>query len=68
MLAHNAVSVLKQKFMYKGITIEYVINFKCLGVHIGTKFGWGTFIDDRIQKMKQSYNGFKKIVGTIPKN
>jgi Reverse transcriptase (RNA-dependent DNA polymerase) len=68
MLVHNAVSVSKPMIEYKGVLIEYVSNFKCLGVHIGSKLGWGKFIDDRLHKVKQSYSGLKKILISIPKN
>jgi hypothetical protein len=68
MLVHNAVVVSKPEIEYKGVPIEYVTNFKCLGVHIGTKLGWGKFIDDRLKKVRQSYNGLRKIFHTIPKN
>ena len=68
MIVHNAVNVPKPVIEYKGIQIEYVTNFKCLGVHIGTKLGWGEFIDDRIQKVKKSYCGLKKIFYSIPKS
>jgi hypothetical protein len=39
MLVHNAVVVSDPEIEYKGVSIEYVTNFKCLGVHIGTKLG-----------------------------
>ena len=68
MLVHNAVAVPKPEIEYKGVPIEYVTNFKCLGVHIGTKLGWGKFIDDRLKKVRQSYCGLRKIFHTIPKN
>jgi len=68
MLVYNAVGVSKPKIEYKGVPIEYVTNFKCLGVHIGTKLGWGKFIDDRLKKVRQSYCGLRKIFHTIPKN
>jgi hypothetical protein len=69
MLVHNAaVVVSKPEIEYKGVPIEYVSNFKCLGVHIGTKLGWGKFIDDRLKKVRQSYGGLRKIFHTIPKN
>jgi len=68
MLVHNAVNVSKPEIEYKGIQIEYVINLKCLGVHIGAKLGWGKFIEDRLQKVRKSYNGLRKIFHTIPQN
>ena len=68
MLVHNAINVSKPEIEYKGVPIEYVTNFKCLGVHIGTKLGWSKFIDERLQKVKKSYCGLRKIFYTIPKN
>jgi hypothetical protein len=68
MLVHSAVVVPKPEIKYKGVPIEYVTTFKCLGVHIGTKLGWGKFIDDRLKKVRQSYCGLRKIFHTIPKN
>jgi len=68
MLVHKAVTISKPEIQYKGVPIEYVTNFKCLGVHIGTKLGWGKFIEDRLQKVKQSYCGLKRIFHTIPRN
>lgn len=47
MLVHNAVNVSKPEIKYKEVPIEYVINFKC--------------IDDRLQKVKKSYCGVRKI-------
>ncbi len=68
MFVHNAVVVPNPEIEYKGVPIEYVTNFKCLGVHIGTKFGWEKFRDDRLKKVRQSYGGLRKIFLTIPKN
>jgi hypothetical protein len=42
------VVVSKPEIEYKGVQIEYVINFKCLGIHISSKLGWGKFIEDRL--------------------
>ena len=68
MIVHNAVIKSKPEIEYKGIQIEYVTNFKCLGVYISAKLGWGKFIEDRIQKVRNSYNCLRKIYHTIPQN
>ncbi len=68
MLVHNTVNVSKPEIEYKGIQIEYLINLKCLGVHIGAKLGWEKFLEDRLQKVRKSYNGLRKIFHTIHQN
>lgn len=53
---------------YKNVEIEYVSNFKCLGVEIGTKLGWSKHIDNRLKKAKNSYCALRRIFRDIPKN
>lgn len=51
------VTISKLKIQYQGVLIQYVTNFKCLGIHIGTKLEWKKFIEDRLQKVRQPYSG-----------
>jgi hypothetical protein len=60
-LVHSAVSPQLPKMKYKQQKIEHVKSFKYLGVHISTKLGWGTYINERIRKIRRIYNGFRQI-------
>jgi hypothetical protein len=68
MLIHSAVAPLRPCVEYKNVQIEYVNNFKCLGVDIGTKLGWSKHIDNRLKKTRNSYCALRKIFSEIPKN
>jgi hypothetical protein len=68
MLVNSVVKISKPKFEYKRVPIEFIIIFKCVGVHIGAKSGWSKFIDDRLKKVRQSYGELRKIFQTISKN
>ena len=68
MLIHSAVAPSRPWIEYKNVQIEYVNNFKCLGVDIGTKLGWSTYIDNRLKKARNSYCALRKIFSEIPKN
>ena len=46
-LVHSAVAPLRSSIEYKNVQIQYVNNFKYLGVDIGTKLGWSKHIDNR---------------------
>ena len=68
MMIHSAVTAEQPKVKYKGSLIEYVNNFKFLGVEIGTKLGMGVFINNRIRKVRNIYHLLKKTFRTIPKS
>ncbi|CAF1681552.1 unnamed protein product [Rotaria magnacalcarata] len=68
MLVHSAVAPLRPRVEYKNIQIEYVNNFKCLGVDVGTKLGWSKHIDNRLKKARSSYCALRKIFSEIPKD
>ena len=61
LLVHGVVAPPYPKLMYKGKVIEFVNNFKYLGVTIATKLGWTTFIADRIRKIRRIYAGLREI-------
>jgi len=67
-LVHNVVAPLRPKIEYRGQPIEYVNSFIYLGVTISTKLGWGSFISDRVRKIRKIYRGMKILFHTIPKS
>ena len=59
LLVHSVVAPTKPKLEYKGQHIEYVKNFKYLGVTITAKLGWGIYISERIKMIRKVYRGTK---------
>jgi hypothetical protein len=68
MLIHTAVAPTKPRLKFKGQPIDYVNSFRYLGVIISTKLGWGTFISERIRKIRNIYKGMKVAFRHIPKS
>jgi hypothetical protein len=67
LLVHNIISPTFPKIKYKNQTIEFVPSFKYLGVTITTKLGWGKYIDDKLRKIRKTYNAMKILFYKIPK-
>ncbi|CAM4791024.1 unnamed protein product [Rotaria magnacalcarata] len=68
MVIHSAVATDKPKIEYKNVPIKYVKSFKYLGIEIGTKLGWGNFVNNRLKKVRNIYAGLKKMLKAIPKD
>lgn len=68
LLVHSVVSPSFPKIYYKNQNVEYVNSFKYLGVYISTKLGWGTFISERLRKIRKIYKALRMILRTIPLN
>ncbi|CAF3241985.1 unnamed protein product [Rotaria socialis] len=68
MVIHSAVVTEKPKIEYKNVQIKYVKSFKYLGIEIGTKLGWGNFVNNRLKKVRNIYAGLKKMLKAIPKD
>ncbi len=68
MLVHSAVAPLRPLVKYKNVELQYVSNFKCLGVNIGAKLGWNKHIDNRLKKAKNSYCALRRMFREIPRN
>ncbi|CAF1151065.1 unnamed protein product [Adineta steineri] len=66
-LIHNIVSPSLPKIKFKDKNIDYVTSFQYLGVTITTKLGWGKYIDDKLRKIKGTYNAMKVLFYNIPK-
>lgn len=58
MLIHSIVSPPYPKMSYQSQDIEFVKNFKYLGVNITVKFGWSRYISDRLKKMRMLFHTF----------
>lgn len=65
LLADSVICPPIPKIKYKNQKIEFVKTFKYLGVFISTKLGWGSYIQDRIRKIREIYNGLRIIYCTI---
>ncbi|CAF3901329.1 unnamed protein product [Rotaria sp. Silwood1] len=66
MLVHSAVSPSQPKIFFQNQQIDFVQNFKYLGVEIRVKLGWGSYIKTRILKIRNVYNALKQLFRQIP--
>jgi hypothetical protein len=67
LLIHNIVSPTLPTVEYKNQKIEFVSNFKYLGVSIACKLGWGNYISNIINKMRKINNAMKILYHNLPK-
>jgi hypothetical protein len=66
LLVHDVVAPPYPKVKYKNIVIDFVKRFKYLGVDITTKLGWGTYISNRMKKVKKIYHALRILFKKIP--
>jgi hypothetical protein len=66
LLVHYVVAPLYLKIKYKDTIIEFVKRFKYLRVDITTKLGWGTYISNRLKKVKKIYHALRILFKKIP--
>lgn len=67
LLLHKVVAPKLSKIKCKSHPLEHVRSFKYLGVTITEKLGWGSYIDSKLNTIKNTYNALKKILYKIPK-
>ncbi|CAM4867060.1 unnamed protein product [Rotaria socialis] len=67
LLSHNIVAPKMPKIEFKNKKIEFVNSFRYLGVTITQKLGWGSYIDNKLRKIRNTYNAMKILFLNIPK-
>lgn len=67
LLLHNIIAPTKPCIKYKNQIIEFVSNFKYLGITISCKLGWGNYINKILKNIRKTYNALKIIYYKIPK-
>ena len=68
LLVHSVVAPQLPVIWYQHQKVEFVKCFKYLGVFISTKLGWGTYIQERIRKIRKIYKGLRLILSKIPRD
>ncbi|CAF1579175.1 unnamed protein product [Rotaria magnacalcarata] len=67
LLIHNIISPTLPRIKYNNQPIEFVWNFKYLGITITCKLGWGMYINNVLKSIRKIYNAMKILFYKIPK-